>query len=93
MYNKLKSILNAFRNLLLFEVFYPWIKYGSDVHCQWSTSFWSPHKQISLGNHVGIGGRCVFLADVAIENRVLIGAQLAFLISDDNNFDMEVKTI
>lgn len=81
------------RNFLIFKVRYPWIKKGSNIHCQFSTTFWSPHKCIILGNNVGIGPRCVFLCDTIIGNKVAIAGNVAFLNSDDHNFNIVGKTI
>jgi acetyltransferase-like isoleucine patch superfamily enzyme len=58
-----------------------------------STSFWSPHKHIILGNDVGIGPRCIFLCDTEIGSKVLIAPEVAFLNSDDHRFDVVGKTI
>lgn len=89
----IKIVLNSLRNILLFKVMYRWVSYGHHVHCQVSTSFWSPRKKISLGHHVGIGHRCLFLADTEIGNYVLIASQASFLNSDDHCFNVIGQTI
>lgn len=89
----IKFLLNAIRNLLIFHIRYPWIKKGHNVHCQWSTRFWSPRKHIVLGNYVGIGPGCIFLVDTEIGNKVLIGPNVAFLNSDDHHYDIVGKTM
>jgi acetyltransferase-like isoleucine patch superfamily enzyme len=83
-----KRALNAIRNFLIFRIRYPWIRHGRYIHCQWSASFWSPHRHIVLGDWVGIGSRCIFLADTEIGNKVMIAANVAFLNSDDHRFDV-----
>jgi len=70
----LKRLLNDIRNVLMFGLRYRWVLHGKDTHCLWSTKFWSPHKHIVLGDHVGIGSKCIFLCDVEIGNKVLIAA-------------------
>ena len=75
----MKRILNSIRNLLLFRVRYPWVRYGKNVHVQWSTTFTAPHKTVLLGNNVGIGGRCVITSDLVIGNDVLIAPHVALL--------------
>lgn len=90
---KVKSLLNLARNTLIFKFRYPWIKHGSNTHCQFSTTFWSPHKHIILGNNVGIGPRCCFLCDTNIGNKVAIAGNVAFLNSDDHNYDIIGKTM
>ena len=89
----LRSVLNAVRNLLIFRIRYPWIRRGRHIHCHWSASFWSPHRHIVLGDWVGIGSRCVFLADTVIGSKVMIAANVAFLNSDDHRFDVVGKAM
>lgn len=89
----MKALLNRIRNLLLFHVRYRWVRYGSDVHCQFSTRFWSPRRRITLGDHVGIGPNCLFLSDTTVGNHVLIAASCAFLNSDDHRFDVVGRTM
>jgi len=93
MKSKIKAVLNWLRNLLLFQVLYRWVKTGRNVHCQTSTRFWSPHKHIVLGDNVGIGRRCLFLADTEIGSKVLIASSVAFINRDDHNYDIVGKTI
>ncbi len=75
----MKRLLNFVRNLLLFHVRYRWIRYGKNVHVQWSTSFFSPNRRISIGNNVGIGGHCDITSDLIIGNDVLIAPHVALL--------------
>lgn len=90
---RIKSVLNEIRNILIFRIRYPWVRRGFGVHCQWSTRFWSPHRHILLGDHVGIGRGCLFQADTEIGNKVLIACNVTFLNSDDHQFDQVGKTI
>ena len=90
---KIKSLLNIIRNLLIFHIRYPWVQIGHNIHCQWSTRFWSPHRYIVIGNDVGIGFDCQFMADTEIGNRVLIASNVAFLNSDEHMYDIVGKTI
>ncbi len=90
---RIKSLLNEIRNFLIFRIRYPWVRRGIDVHCQWTVRFWSPHRHIVLGDHIGIGHGCIFLADAEIGNNVLIACNVAFLNSDDHKFDKIGKTI
>jgi len=92
-YNYIRLVLNKLRNIILFSIRYPWIKYGTNVHCQFSTTFWSPHKQIILGNNVAIGSRCCFLCDTNIGNKVMVADNVAFLNSDDHLYNIVGKTM
>jgi acetyltransferase-like isoleucine patch superfamily enzyme len=89
----LKKALNAARNALLFGLRYRWVRHGRDVHCQWSTTFWSPRRHIILGDHVGIGAYCIFLCDVEIGSKVLIAGCCAFLNRDDHLHHLVGKAI
>jgi acetyltransferase-like isoleucine patch superfamily enzyme len=93
MRQRIKYILNNIRNVLIFDLRYPWIKHGKNTHCQSSTTFWSPHKHIILGDNVGIGPRCMFQCDTIIGNKVAIAGDVAFLNSDDHNYNVIGKTM
>lgn len=88
-----KYLLNGLRNIFIFRIRYPWIKIGSNIHCQWSTRFWSPHRYIVIGNDVGIGFDCLFMADTEIGNCVLIASKVAFLNSDEHTYGHVGKPI
>jgi len=89
----MKALLNRIRNILMFRIRYPWVLTGHDVHCQWTTWFWSPRRHIVIGNYVGIGHGCIFLADTEIGNKVLIASYVAFVNSDDHRYDVVGKFI
>lgn len=93
MHSKIKYFLNAIRCFLIFKIRYRWVKFGRDVHCKYSATFWSPHKEIILGNSIGIGPRCLFLCDITIGNKVAIAANVAFLNSDDHNYKIIGKAM
>lgn len=90
---KIKYFLNIVRNYLVFNIRYPWVKHGRNIHCQFSTSFWSPRKFIVLGDYVGIGPNCTFLCDTIIGNKIAIAGNVSFLSSDDHNYNIIGKTI
>ena len=75
----MKRFLNLVRNLLLFHVRYPWVRYGKNVHVQWSASFTAPNRKVRIGNNVGIGPRCMIMSDLIIGNDVLIAPHVALL--------------
>lgn len=89
----MKNILNSIRNFILFKIRYPWIKTGENIHCQYSTFFFSPHRDIIIGDNVGIGPGCYFVCDTRIGNKVMIAASVAFLNSDDHIHNVVGKTI
>jgi acetyltransferase-like isoleucine patch superfamily enzyme len=81
-------LLNEIRNILMFRIRYPWVRHGRDIHCQFSTTFWSPRRHIVLGNYVGVGYRRIFQSDAEIGNKVMIASDVAFINSDDHLFDV-----
>jgi chloramphenicol O-acetyltransferase type B len=85
---KLKQVLNTIRNVLMFHVRHPWIKYGTNVHVQWSTAFWSPNRKIIIGNNVGIGTRCIINTDLIVGNDVLIASHVALVARDAHRYDI-----
>jgi acetyltransferase-like isoleucine patch superfamily enzyme len=84
----MRLFLNSCRNILIFQILYPWIKCGRNIHCKLSASFWAPNRHIILGNNVYINSRCVFYCDTEIGNKVLIAATVAFLNSNEHRFDL-----
>lgn len=88
-----KYVMNHIRNIYIFCFRYSWVKKGKNVHCQIGTSFWSPHCHIIIGNNVGIGSRCIFLCDIEIGSKVKISSNVAFLNSDDHNFEIVGKAM
>lgn len=84
----MRNLLNFFRNILMFQIRYPWVKRGRNIHCKLSASFWAPKRHIVLGNNVFINSNCVFYCDTEIGNKVLIAANTAFLNSDEHRFDI-----
>lgn len=93
MASMVKAALNAIRNFLMFRVRYPWVKRGKGLHCQWSTLFLAPHRQVHMGNHVGIGGHCLIQADLELGNKVMIASSIAFLNRDEHNYNIVGKTM
>lgn len=89
----INSVLNSIRNIFLFRIRYPWIRFGRHVHCHWTTRFWSPRRHIVLGSYVGIGHNCLFQADTEIGNMVLIAYNVGFLNCDDHRFNIIGETM
>lgn len=89
----IRNLLNKIRNIILFNLIYPWVKTGKNVHCQFSTKFLSPRKYIILGDNVGIGHNCYFLCDTIIGNKVAIASNVAFLNSNEHNYHIIGKAM
>ena len=93
MLSRIRGILNILRNILLFRLRYPWIIHGKNTHVQWSTHFWSPHKLVRLGDHVGFGARCEISTDLIVGNHVLVGSAVGFLGRDEHSHSLPGTTI
>lgn len=83
---KIKQILNAIRNVLIFKIRYSWVRIGKNMHCQWSNKF-STGRSIIFGDNVGIGYSCLFQCNISVGNHVLIGSNSAFINSDDHIYN------
>lgn len=82
-----KRILNEMRNLILFHLVYPWVKYGRNVHVQSSAVIYSPNKVCVFGDNVGIGHYCVINTDVLIGNDVMLAAHVGLIARDAHTID------
>jgi acetyltransferase-like isoleucine patch superfamily enzyme len=87
MIKQAKKLLNVLRNLVLFHVFYPWVRYGRNVHMQTSAVIYSPHKICVFGDNVGIGHFCVLNTDVVIGNNVMLAAHVGLIARDAHTYD------
>lgn len=89
----IKKFLNEVRNLLKLRLRRPWVKYGRNVHIQWSVRIWSPHKMLEIGDNVGIGAHCTIHTDVRIGNYVLIAAHAALIARDAHSLSVVGTTM
>lgn len=83
-----KSCLNLVRNIILFRLLYPWVRYGKNVHVQSSVVIFSPNKLCVMGNNVGIGHYCVLNCDVVIGNDVMLAAHVGLIARDAHRTDL-----
>jgi acetyltransferase-like isoleucine patch superfamily enzyme len=83
-----KRLLNYVRNLLMFHIRYPWVRYGKNVHVKWTATFTAPNRKVSIGNNVGIGPHCAIMSDLVIGNDVLIAPNVAMLSRNPHRTDL-----
>ena len=81
-----KACANQLRNIWLFHICHPWVRYGRNVHVQSSVVIFSPNKRIVLGNNVGIGQYCVIQTDLEIGNDVMIAAHVGLIGRDAHTY-------
>lgn len=79
-----RRFFNELRNILLFRVIYPWVRYGRNVHVQTTTRFFSPHRITVLGDDVGIGHNCIIHTDLIIGNCVMLASHVGLIGRDDH---------
>lgn len=82
-----KARANQLRNLWLFHVLHPWVRYGRNVHVQSNVVIFSPHRHIVLGDNVGIGQNCVIQTDLEIGNDVMLAAHVGVISRDAHTYD------
>ena len=58
-----------------------------------STKIWSPHKDVTIGNHVQFGENCRIQCDIEFGNSILMASNVAFVGKDDHNIGIAGKTI
>lgn len=85
-YHQLRRVATAVRSRIKLNLLNPWVQFGRDVHCAFSVEFFSPRRQIQLGDHVRIGPRAYLMCDLTIGNWVLIARNAAFVGRDDHDF-------
>lgn len=81
-----KARANQLRNLWLFHIRYPWVRYGYNVHVQASVVIFSPNKRIVIGNNVGIGQRCVIQTDLEVGSDVMLAAHVGIIGRDAHTY-------
>jgi acetyltransferase-like isoleucine patch superfamily enzyme len=54
---------------------------------------WSPNRHVVIGSDVGIGPHCTIQCDLEIGNKVLVASYVAFVGSDDHEFETPGQTI
>lgn len=94
--NRLSLLINRLRAWIVLSIRYPWVrkkKRNPFVRIPFSTSIWSPHKDISIGDKVQFGYNCRIQCDIEFGNSILIASNVAFVGKDDHRSDISGKTI
>lgn len=90
-------ILNRIRSWWMLSVKNPSVKRRNGrkgfVRIPFSTSIWSPHKDVSIGENVQFGYNCRIQCDIEIGNSVLIASNVAFVGKDDHLTNVPEQTI
>jgi acetyltransferase-like isoleucine patch superfamily enzyme len=83
---------NAARNIFVLRLRYPWVRYGTNVYFHLSSLIW-PKRIIIFGNNVGVGRRCIFIADTVLGNKVLVSSCVTFANRTEHRFDVVGKAV
>ncbi len=89
----LRRILNYFRSFWMLRIKYPWIKSNGFMRIPKSTAIWSPHKDVTFGDHVQFGPNCRIQCDIEFGNSILMAANVAFVGKDDHIINKPGTTI
>ena len=90
---KVRAVANCLRSFLYFTLKARWVKRRGMVRIPWSTVLWSPHRDITLGNHVQFGQGCVVECDAEFGDWILMARNVAFVGRDDHRIDVVGKRI
>lgn len=90
---KIRGMANAVRTFLMLKVKYRWVRSGGFARIPFSTRFFSPHRNVSLGDRVQFGRNCVVQCDIVFGNDILIAGNVSFVGRDDHIFDVAGKSI
>lgn len=83
-----RRVANFVRTWYMLRWRYPFVKVpmecGDIIRVPFSTSIWSPHKDVTLGHHVQFGPRCIIQCDMEIGDYVLMASHVSFIGRDDH---------
>ena len=87
--------MNRIRSKCILSFKYPFIKWnsGSYVRISSSTTIWSPHKDVTIGNMVQFGENCRIQCDIEFGNYILIASNVSFVGKDDHLTSFPGNTI
>ena len=80
----------------MLRIKYSWVCWGGSktlVRIPVSTKFWSPHKDVKIGNCVQFGDNCRIQCDIQFGNFILVACNVAFVGKDDHKTNVAGKTI
>lgn len=92
----LRRLANGIRSWIILTIKHPYVRWGGIntlVRIPFNTSIWSPHKDVSLGNHVQFGPNCRIQCDIEFRNYILMASNVSFVGKDDHITNISGKTI
>ncbi|WP_397445428.1 acyltransferase [Polaribacter sp. R77954] len=76
---------NRFKSVMLFRIFYPWVKYDGFVRVMKNTRF--AKRDIVIGNRVQFGVSCRVVTDVHFGSNILVAGRVIFIGRNDHLFN------
>jgi acetyltransferase-like isoleucine patch superfamily enzyme len=89
----LRKIANRLRTAIKFGVLNRWVAHGSHIRCPMGVWFYSPHRRITLGDHVQFGPGCSVQCDIVFGSQILVAPNVAFVGRHDHRIDIVGKAI
>jgi acetyltransferase-like isoleucine patch superfamily enzyme len=77
----------------MLDLLHPWVKHGAFIRCPISTSIFSPHQRIILGDCVQFGKHCCIQCDLTMGSKILVARGVAFIGRDAHRIDTVGKAI
>ena len=84
----LRSLANSVRTFLYLRLRCPWARRRGMLRIPWSVQLWSPHRDISFGDRIQFGPRCVVNCDIQYGDSILIAGNVAFIGRHDHRWDI-----
>jgi len=83
----IRRVANSIRACYMLYIKHSWVNWGGVrtlVRIPLSTTIWSPHKDVTIGDRVQFGPNCRIQCDIEFGNSILIAANVAFVGKDDH---------
>ncbi len=92
----LRGVLNSIRSWYMFNIKYPQVHWGGRktfVRIPTNTYIWSPHNDVTIGDRVQFGQKCIVQCDIVFGNSILMANNVAFVGKDDHIVNIPGTTI
>ena len=91
---RIRNYANSFRSFWILKIKYPWVKcHASFSRLKYDTEISSPHKDVTIGEHVQFGQHCRISCDIEFKNSILVAGNVKFCGKDDHITNIPGKLI
>lgn len=91
--HQIRQPFNLLRTKLVFLLKAKYVRCNGFVRIPFDIQIWSPNKDISFGNRVQFGKRCVIQSDIEFGDDILVASNVSFVGRDDHNYNIVGKKI